>query len=1546
MSTVDDMMETDRFNSRSRSQKVAGAPFSRGPGDPQLGKVLDPQPSRRSLPHTSSPSTSSHSVPSRPLNTASKSSIIEESCTKRTELAHDFSASIKGIYRLLDLITEQGNDGLVDKIVVAQESLQAFINALSPGSYSSITKVSFETLDDFILEPLGVYGSKEEIVRFLRETGAVDVKMARALLVPQGDYIARGTDPILRSGLYIMRTFISTSEEQTYVFYWPEDTTWDDGAVSTVQRNRVLFMRYLTKLCDQLVCLLSSKHSQAIVWGDKVDGLEDTSLNSEDVDLDRFFDFMVAKRSEKEENLGVRQGFTINFCKIHSSHLVSQPPPPEMHINPSILSPRLLCGETTQGFMTADCRPARATFEPFSHDDLSASQIRLFLEDDTVLCLSETLNDNARETLMRLGLSARYPKGFGSSKERGIETDNPHKAHNQRHAEITPGALQEMVREAVIIEILKAFPMLQRDRFFSESSSATQAEGALQDLFSNYPKTELLFRNSIRAANLEKGIDGGDFRSKKQRMLILRYLLRIYKDLNTDQIRSLCNDILFIGDEQKTLGRLKSFTMEGNHSVVLQKVGAMWRDAHDYATSISDLRFLLYVKTIPAANFLHDAADECEEAAYDWVTTQVDSLVPVISQQILSIQKDYLHRELSGSGDRIHIDALRTKKKHRYTAESYSISGRRETWQDQEIEYTLHNIRFLADQAHNLQLNPSYVPTPVLNERLSQSFHISLETVIKYAYLLEGDQILLCLVDSQGNVMILLDLLSHIDGAMQSRSYAKVIHNDILGGTRLFVFDESKRMLAVYASMRMQLHIFVFDEELKYLWGLGAPIDLSPCYNPGVSITHMCFVHGREEILFVDSSAQARIFSLITQQLKPTFLQLPQVPRGIYSAPDGSCVLVVQDEDGQRTMTAHHWSTFAATRGISVTLPAFPVDLDAALLTSVVYRNNIHLVGLDLDTRSCRSVVLDITRKATKFALQERQSEESSRHGKQNSHNCLIECHSDVWTHFPLVPAIDCHIITPSSQRTQKTLVFVTDDHRRPFSSRFSDLITAFEKASRKPTSNELKNIVVSARPFPSFKKEFISSPNWPVSRFRASEWLAGLLCLIPINIAVTRDNRFILLKDGLISPQLEKSLLGAEVNRIVDSLSLGWYESIFQSYWTSKPVKVVSSMGEQSVGKSFTLNHLLGASFSGGGLGTTEGVWMSASPTEDALIVALDFDGIHSPERSTEEDMLLVLFNAAISNLVLFRNNFPFSRDIGGLFRSFHSSLSILDPACDPSLFQSTLVVIIKDVVDSDKAEVMKRVALKFQKIVQDEEDDNFITRLHAGKLQIVPWPVIGSADFYRLFSALKKQLYQERTLHGTASEFSFTLKTLMAKLKESDWRAMSQTVAAHRASSLLEILPVALQTGYSEVVPALEPLKCLDTDLVIQAEDTEARFLLTGPETLAADLEHHFSILRDSWDRSTYRQQADRSEWVSDLGQHLTRLVDLRVAHVEEWLRSNTQSFKAQNASMEELRRAFESAVIDLRASVQLCRSECVEFTIASSNVPSASFLKNLAV
>lgn len=81
----------------------------------------------------------------------------------------------------------------------------------------------------------------------------------------------------------------------------------------------------------------------------------------------------------------------------------------------------------------------------------------------------------------------------------------------------------------------------------------------------------------------------------------------------------------------------------------------------------------------------------------------------------------------------------------------------------------------------------------------------------------------------------------------------------------------------------------------------------------------------------------------------------------------------------------------------------------------------------------------------------------------------------------------------------------------------------------------------------------------------------------------------------------------------------------------------------------------------------------------------------------------------------------------------------------------------------------IIQRFSLELKKLVQDEQDANFITRLHHGKLAIIPWPTIGSKQFYTLFPTLWKHLDQLEVTHKTAGEFLQTLKTLMAKLKVS---------------------------------------------------------------------------------------------------------------------------------------------------------------------------------
>ena len=62
----------------------------------------------------------------------------------------------------------------VDKVIIAQDHVERFINTLSPGAYRSLTKIDFKRMDHVHVKPLGVYGSKEEIVRFLRQLGTID----------------------------------------------------------------------------------------------------------------------------------------------------------------------------------------------------------------------------------------------------------------------------------------------------------------------------------------------------------------------------------------------------------------------------------------------------------------------------------------------------------------------------------------------------------------------------------------------------------------------------------------------------------------------------------------------------------------------------------------------------------------------------------------------------------------------------------------------------------------------------------------------------------------------------------------------------------------------------------------------------------------------------------------------------------------------------------------------------------------------------------------------------------------------------------------------------------------------------------------------------------------------------------------------------------------------------------------------------------------------------------------------------------------------------
>ncbi|KAL6309202.1 hypothetical protein BKA93DRAFT_724346 [Sparassis latifolia] len=1481
----------------------------------------------------------------------------------------DLSHSIDGMYRILDVIGEQGSGGFgeFDKVIIAQDSLQEFINTLCPGAYSSLTKVDFKTLDGLDLRPVGLYGSKAEIVRFMQTINVVDDGLALQLLTAKE--APESSRPFLRSGLYIVRPpGIGNTHGQLFVVYWPEETTWDDSAVTSVRRNRITFMRYLTKICDQIFALILQQHSDALVWVGEEE--ESMTIDADDEESDRLFTFEVAKTTEQEENVTVRPGFQMTCRQIHATDKPTEHSPTGVPYTPV-----LLLGETLQGFITCNYVPPRKRSDivqsPFSRMALSK------ILSSGAICISPQLDDKAIELLLNGGLKERFPhesRNWSQCRERArqeVEAEvKEQEATIKKRFDSDSERLKCTLRGVVSRALQDTYPGLEINQHAAASGTEEDLNGPAQyaDLVALYPQVDEIVQKAIREAGKE--VKSRGFQKKKEQ-LITFLVLQGQINLDDDQRQELFRLIVQEGTMSDTRAMLdelvKQDDIPSNESkwssatkwlpeAVARK---FWPDkgsrssfstkyidhARKIANSTRDSDFL--AGPVIDDDLIQPAFVEVRQLAQSHYEATIPQVVGTLFHNVRRVQEDSCVKQVQHEAssrrelvyEKLRKDFARAiEDQSRLSPDPYSIyfpdyrvSGRCDWLEEPSLEYVVHILSLTAEHKHNLQLDPSFVPQPGVHERLSHKFHLPIDHEINHAQLLENEKLLLAMTDGHGKLFIYLEAIAELEGAMKRRRCKKMLHCDKIGHDFMLTYDESKRMLALCASMKVHLfrllHVFVFDENFGALQALGSAISLSTWY-PDQSIVHryISFKCGAEEVVLVDSSAQARVFSLITLQFRPAVLHLQQIPDAIYSSPDGSCLLVSYFVNSKPLVVAYHWSTFGSTAGIPLGSLDLPIT-DHLILTSF-NRRSIHLMALDVKSHQCQSVVLDITRKVTEFMFKEKGSKSITRESSDNTvHNCLIDCHAEVWTRFPVMPAVRQHTISGSSSRYPKTLAFVTDSGDQSFASYFSSMIQKFERSTRKPTGDELRSIRISCISFNAMANqlgdEYVIQN---VSRFRAGEWLVNLLCMIPIHIAITKENRFVPLKDGVSSAELEKSLLGAEVGRIVDSLSFGWYESIFQSYMAVKPVKVVSSLGEQSVGKSFALNHLVDTSFAGSAMRTTEGVWMSVTPTDDVLIVALDFEGVHSIERSAQEDTLLVLFNTAISNLVLFRNNFALSRDITGLFQSFQSSSTVLDPSANPTLFQSTLVIIIKDVVDSDKREITKEFSLKFQRLVEAEQDANFISRLHGGKLDIIPWPVIESKEFYKLFPVLKRRLDQQTITHRTAGEFLNVLKTLMAKLKANDWGALSHTMAAHRAELIKSLLLNALLTGYAEVDPELEPLKNFDTDLVLDKPDTLTCFSLAGSHDV--DRERALSILCNQWEHNNTRQHTEEALWITELSEYLNKLVEMRIEHVREWITVNFARFQEGHANhMDELRRMFEGASVDLRAGVQLCQAQCTD-------------------
>jgi hypothetical protein len=114
------------------------------------------------------------------------------------------------------------------------------------------------------------------------------------------------------------------------------------------------------------------------------------------------------------------------------------------------------------------------------------------------------------------------------------------------------------------------------------------------------------------------------------------------------------------------------------------------------------------------------------------------------------------------------------------------------------------------------------------------------------------------------------------------------------------------------------------------------------------------------------------------------------------------------------------------------------------------------------------------------------------------------------------------------------------------------------------------------------------------------------------------------------------------------------------------------------------------------------------------------------------------------------------------------------------------------------------------------------------------------------------------------------------------------------------------------------------LDDDVPIGMPDTSTEFsLASGSQSSSREVA--LRALSRAWRDYDSRHHMPEDQWIENLIAHIDSMVNLRVAHVREWISSNVARFQSGQASIDELMRTFESAIVDLKSNLQLCKLKC---------------------
>ncbi|KAJ3073522.1 hypothetical protein HDU98_001323 [Podochytrium sp. JEL0797] len=1396
----------------------------------------------------------------------------------------DVLDEMKGVFRMLSLVQEQSSIGSIEKIVIEQSQFKKLCNKLSPNSYKSLASVDYRALDNATLNLVGIYGNREMIARLMYEKGLFGPETLDKLLLSTNDKTKINENIYwFASGIYVALTETMRDPDSGkmtmsgFGFFWPEVSSWDDGANHSVIKNRVAFMRYLTKLTTGQFCLMTES--------------------------DRYI-FEVVQSQKQEEKVEIGDGFTVPHHKLSDS------------ANPA-RSPQLLCGDTNQGFVVY------STTAELVHKYARSETMMSIRNSNQPVQLSLSLSSKEMDILINGIFKWRFQYEVDTYAKATKTVTNRIKTEVDDH-------LRDIRSRSPTVDaaVERRFIEAMRDIFvFVHEDGEIDDFESLTGIFIKDEQLPPPSEPSLLAAAAEPEISRDEMLDTPRHIDTDATPVEVLDDMQDvqDVPSPASPPTVVLSARQQEL--LDSRVNKVDLSTLVDKLRGLKPNSDMYSKVRSALglgsappRYQLSQEETDTITLLlgSDLRDTIISEFRAWCFTTLRKIQSSYFEDVVvSLERDRKREELKDVTKceicaqlEVLIKAINAKSGNSNgklfiskVNNSYSVEVSEEFTVPAALQCQVFNLYLSEQDVLKMKADPKYIPTANFGSPRSTLTFPMTHKIRHIQYL--GAMLLVVADDPETEKTHVYTIPSGSTRVEPRKS----LHKERLGDHYHVSVNEKLGMLAFLTS-NMRLVIFKFNDKLTTLSGYGQEHNLGLLYSEEVHVRSggLCWVAGKD---IVQESGDCRIFQLATQQFRPAGFKVSETATDFVSTPDGACLMYLDKDQSEmnKILVFKYWTSFKEIR------LDFPPDFDPAhfSVTALGPMKKQFIMSLDFTSKSASSAALDILREELELSLfctnfqQVTNGNSSGVISVNSKSSSMLKVWPSIWTQFPITPAFER--TEWSGKQLQPFVTVVTESGLEPekFEAYWKNMIETFKASTQKPTGTSLSKIELGTMLLRSF------DPLAYTSEYPAGEWLICLVSLIPIQLAIARDSQFLPLKDGIQSADI----VGADFTTMLDNLTLGWYESLF-SYYSDMPVRVVSSMGEQSVGKSYSLNHLSDTSFASSAMRTTEGVWMTASCNSSCLIVCLDFEGVQSVERSVQEDTFLVLFNTAISNLILFRNNFVLARSIQELFTSFQASSSILDPEKNrPLLFNSYLAVIVRDVVPQDREGIVQEFRTKIATIIYKEKSNNFISKLFGQKLEIIPWPVIQDSEFYEEFHYLKDMLL-EQDGYKNGITFLTILKTLMIKLRIADWSSIDSSLIQQRVTWLLSSLPLAFSHALSELDPIPEPLKSLDTNELIENPNDQGFFFSSSDSD--CDIAEAIKLFEINHPR-----HENEPNWIAGLESFIDELFEQRVITVSSWISANLAAFKTKQSDLEPLTRKLEEIKIDARAKLTICKFEC---------------------